>query len=377
MSDHQTSQPPHPMRGGALDALRFAAALFVVVFHFGDEAPVALQSMHGFMARGYLATDFFLMLSGFVLALAYGDAVTNDRLGPGRFWIRRFVRVYPTHFITLCALMAMVALAGLVGVQSSAGDGRFDWSGIPSQVLLLHAFGQGAGHWNIPSWSISTLLVCYAAFPLLWRAMQRIDRPAAALALGLIVLVSADLFSRMVLGFELASLPGQWCLLRAAPLFVVGLTLARAVRTLDLSAVEARAMALGGGAVFAANALAGGSDMIGLLAICAVIMGCGARPVARPIPGAAWGARISFSLFMVHTLTGAVWFDLVEPLAGQIGGGAAWAMWLGAVIMAVLAGSLYERLIDAPIQRALKARLFGRPTLTARPAPRPAPEPSA
>ena len=58
------------MRGGALDALRFFASLFVVLFHFGDEAPIPLADMHSVWARGYLATDFFLMLSGFVLARA-------------------------------------------------------------------------------------------------------------------------------------------------------------------------------------------------------------------------------------------------------------------------------------------------------------------
>lgn len=48
-----------PARGGALDALRFVASALVVVFHFGGEAPVALQSIHAFPGRGYLATGFF------------------------------------------------------------------------------------------------------------------------------------------------------------------------------------------------------------------------------------------------------------------------------------------------------------------------------
>ena len=73
-----------PARGGALDALRFVASALVVVFHFGDAAPISLQSMHGFLGRGYLATDFFLMLSGFVLMYmpiepAYIEAMRHDR----------------------------------------------------------------------------------------------------------------------------------------------------------------------------------------------------------------------------------------------------------------------------------------------------------
>ena len=58
--------PSAPVRGGALDALRFLASMFVVLFHFGDEAPIPLADLHSVWERGYLATDFFLLLSGFV-----------------------------------------------------------------------------------------------------------------------------------------------------------------------------------------------------------------------------------------------------------------------------------------------------------------------
>ena len=371
------------MRGGALDALRFVAALFVVVFHFGDEAPIALQSMHGFLGKGYLATDFFLMLSGFVLAKAYGSAVTGGQVSLGRFWFKRFVRCYPTHLITLGALAAMVALGAILGMNAD-NAGRFDWSGLPAQVLLLHAFGIGGGHWNIPSWTISTLLICYAFFPALWRFMLRIERPAAALGLGLTILVASDLFSRAFLGSEQFSLPFQWCMLRAAPLFLVGLTLARAVQTLRLSPLDARIMGFGGGAVLLANAFVVGPDMISILAICAIVMGCGASPATRAIPGAAWGARVSFCLFMVHTITGAVWFDAVEPLAARIHPAVesvaweAWGMWLAGLAGTLLVAAVYDRWIDAPVQRYLNRRLFGqKPVSSVRPAQHPAPEPSA
>lgn len=371
--------PIRPVRGGALDALRFVAALFVVVFHFGDQAPVALQSVHGFLGRGYLATDFFLMLSGFVLAKAYGDTVLANRISLGRFWAKRFTRCYPTHIITLCALMVMVAVGALLGFQSDAGDGRFDWSGIPAQIFLLHAFGIGGGDWNIPSWTISTLLICYAFFPMLWRMMGRIDRPATALAIGLSILLASDLFSRWFLGTGQANLSFQWCMLRAAPLFLVGLTLARAVQTFRLSPGDARLMGFGGGAALLVNAMVVGPDMINILAICAIIMGCGASPATRAIPGAEWGARVSFCLFMVHTLTGAVWFDLVEPLTARIHPAVesvaweAWAMWLGSLVFTLLVATFYDRLIDAPIQKILNARLFG---VSARPARHQAPQPS-
>ncbi|MES2835531.1 MAG: acyltransferase [Pseudomonadota bacterium] len=383
MTDVSAQNPvSKAVRGGALDALRFVAALFVVVFHFGDEAPVALETMHGFLGRGYLATDFFLMLSGFVLAKAYGAAVASGKVSLGRFWSKRFVRCYPTHIITLAALAAMVALGALMGFNAD-NAGRFDWSGLPAQVFLLHAFGVGGGHWNIPSWTISTLLICYAFFPALWRAMLRIQQPAAALALGLAILVGADLLSLQFLSTEQFDLPFQWSMFRAAPLFLVGLTLARAIQTARMTAGQARLLGFGGGAVLLANALMVGPDMINILAICTIIMGCGASPATRAIPGAAWGARVSFCLFMVHTLTGAVWFDVVEPLAARIHPAVetvaweGWVMWLGSLAVTLVAAAVYDRWIDAPIQRVLNARLFGPRAATPRPAPHPAPAPSA
>lgn len=375
------------VRGGALDGLRFLAALFVVVFHFGDEAPVAIASLHESLGRGYLATDFFLMLSGFVLARAYGAPIIAGTVSPGRFWWKRFTRCYPTHLITLGLLTAMVAIAALLGVAANHPE-NFPWSGVPAQILLLHVFGQGGGQWNIPSWTISALLVCYAAFPWLWRRMLYVRRPLTALGLGLLILVGADLASLALLGAEQFSLPFQWAIVRAAPLFLVGLTLARIVQTGTWSPGSARLTGFAGVVLLLGNAALSGPDLVNVLAIATVIVGCGAAPVTRPLPGAEWGARVSFSLFMTHTLTGAVWFGLVVPqlvrrlptletVAWQ-----GWMLWLGAGVAALVVADLYNRLIDAPIQRRLNARLFAPGARSpfsrwSRPARYPAPEPSA
>ncbi|QTC87171.1 acyltransferase family protein [Brevundimonas pondensis] len=369
------------MRGGALDALRFVAALFVVVFHFGDTAPISLQSMHGFLGRGYLATDFFLILSGFVLAKAYGAGVASGKVSLGRFWLKRFARCYPTHVITLAILVVMVLTAGALGMQAT-NAGRFDLAGLPAQIFLLHAFGLGGGHWNIPSWTISTLLICYAFFPMLWRAMLRLNSVWISLGLAIAIIVGSNALSLALLGEQQFSLPFQWCMFRAAPLFLVGLALARAVQTGRWTDKSARIVGFGGGAVLLANAFMVGPDLINVLAICAIIIGCGASPVTRPIPGAEWGAKVSFCLFMVHTITGAVWFDVVEPLAARLHPAVesvaweAWAMWFGALVFTLIASDLYNRFIDEPIQKWIGRKWFARP-VSSRPDPRPAAEQSA
>ena len=380
-----TSSPAALVRGGALDALRFLASMFVVLFHFGDEAPVPLADLHSVWQRGYLATDFFLMLSGFVLARAYGAGVASGRIAPLQFWLKRFARSYPTHLITLAILVLLVVEASLIG-RAPAHPERFPWSGLPAQVLLLHAFGMGGGQWNIPAWTLSALLICYAFFPWLWRAMMRLPGAMAALALGLAILMGGQALSLTLLHHSLFDLPFQWAMVRAVPLFLIGLTLARAVEAGRWSPRTARLIGLGGAAALLANVAVAGPDMISLLAICVLVLGCGALPpilpTTRPIPGAAWGARVSFSLFMTHTITGAVWFGVIQPVIERLHPAAAtvawqaWGVWLAALIAAVVAADLYNRLIDAPLQRAIRRRWFSAPD-SPRPDPRPVAEPSA
>ena len=377
-----TPQPAALVRGGALDALRFLASMFVVLFHFGDEAPIPLADLHSVWERGYLATDFFLLLSGFVLARAYGAGVVSGRITPVRFWLKRFARSYPTHLITLAILALLVLEASMIGKTPVHAE-RFEWSGLPAQILLLHAFGLGGGQWNIPAWTLSALLICYAFFPWLWRAMRRLPGPLTALALGLTLMLVGQALSLTLLGHALFDLPFQWAMFRAAPLFLIGLTLARAVETADWSPRTARLIGLGGGAALLANVAVAGPDLVSLIAICAAVLGCGALPTAKPIPGAAWGAKVSFSLFMTHTITGIVWFSGVQPLMERFHPAAAtvawqaWGLWGLALVAAVVAADLYNRLIDAPLQGAIRRRWFSTGNLSSRPDPRPVAEPSA
>lgn len=62
------------------------------------------------------------MLSGFVLARAYGPGVVSGRLTLSRFWLKRFARSYPTHLITLAILALLVFEAFLVGEPRSTSS---------------------------------------------------------------------------------------------------------------------------------------------------------------------------------------------------------------------------------------------------------------
>lgn len=86
-----------------LDGLRGVAALIVVAFHLFETFSGGL--VFQIINHGYLAVDFFFMLSGFVIAYAYDDRwQKNMKLWD--FFKRRLVRLHPMlifgTFIGMC-----------------------------------------------------------------------------------------------------------------------------------------------------------------------------------------------------------------------------------------------------------------------------------
>lgn len=74
-----------------LDGLRGVAAMIVVAFHLFEtySKGAAFQTLN----HGYLAVDFFFVLSGFVIGYAYDDRW--DRMTVWGFFKRRLVRLHP------------------------------------------------------------------------------------------------------------------------------------------------------------------------------------------------------------------------------------------------------------------------------------------
>lgn len=95
-SSYLASKPRYEI----LDGLRGVAALIVVAFHLFEtysEGP-AFQILN----HGYLAVDFFFVLSGFVIGYAYDDRW--GKMSLGAFFKRRLVRLHP-----------MVVMGALIG----------------------------------------------------------------------------------------------------------------------------------------------------------------------------------------------------------------------------------------------------------------------
>lgn len=108
-----------------LDGLRGVAAFLVILYHFGEG--FATSPVDQMMNHGYLAVDFFFVLSGFVIGYAY-DGRWSRGMTAGRFMLRRVIRLHP-----------MVVLSVLLGAVAYLLQGSVRWDGTPVHLphLLL------------------------------------------------------------------------------------------------------------------------------------------------------------------------------------------------------------------------------------------------
>jgi len=122
-----------------LDALRGAAALAIAIYHFSPTW------------AGYLAVDFFFVLSGFVLSHTYLYRKTPITFR--EFTFRRLARLYPLHIFTLLMFMLVwITIHGQMPVQPDGTLFTFF-----QQLTFTQNIGLNPGglSWNYPSWSIS------------------------------------------------------------------------------------------------------------------------------------------------------------------------------------------------------------------------------
>jgi peptidoglycan/LPS O-acetylase OafA/YrhL len=88
MNNNSLSTKPHyPI----LDGLRGVAAIIVVAFHLTE--PLGTGHLDILVNHGYLAVDFFFLLSGFVIGYAYDDRW--HKMTIGTFFKRRIERLQP------------------------------------------------------------------------------------------------------------------------------------------------------------------------------------------------------------------------------------------------------------------------------------------
>ena len=224
------AHPADPARTGvkdrgelrALTSVRGIAAWFVVLYHIRLSVAGLPAGVVAVFGKGYLAVDFFFLLSGFVIWLTWGERIrAGGWPAVPRFLQKRIARIWPLHLVMLsCA----IGLAVLLAATGRENPHHYPFTELPLHVLLLQNWGF-TRHlaWNDPSWSISAELGAYLLFPLLvlavdWRRVPTLAILVAISALfALLHLIMAG-FGAATLGTDIA----RFGLLRCVTEFAAG-----------------------------------------------------------------------------------------------------------------------------------------------------------
>ena len=152
----------HDHRLAALDALRGVAALAVVLFHVCIPLGVIAAP------NGYLAVDFFFLLSGYVLAHVYDARLRIGRIGPAWFMRARLARLYP---LALLGVLMGVGGAAIRYAPWLRGWGLAEFAATAAANLLVLPLGRlsfASDHplfaFNAPVWSLFWELVVNAVY---------------------------------------------------------------------------------------------------------------------------------------------------------------------------------------------------------------------
>ncbi len=109
-----------------LDGLRGVAALLVVFYHIFEGLSFAAGgTLITTINHGYLAVDFFFILSGFVIGYAYDDRWKTTLTMKG-FFKRRLIRLHP-----------MIVMGALLGVVAYCLQGCVQWDGTKMPVSMV------------------------------------------------------------------------------------------------------------------------------------------------------------------------------------------------------------------------------------------------
>ncbi len=137
---------------------RFIAALSVVFFHYGmDVFPANIPYLHEAVTAGPIAVNYFYVLSGFIMAIAYYRPQQKDSFNKWKYWLARFARIYPVYFIAL--LLIVVAKYKLLTSDPLV---------LPLHLTMLQAWIPGFPiTLNTPGWSLSVEAFFYFCFPFL------------------------------------------------------------------------------------------------------------------------------------------------------------------------------------------------------------------
>jgi len=337
----------------SLQYARAIAALAVVFVHLTDFA--VFEPLHLPVVGGF-GVDVFFIISGFIMW------TTAAEMKPGRFVVRRLIRIVPAYWI-FTTLLVVIALAA----HSLTPDVTLDARSLLGSYLFIPYYNAGGGIQPLllQGWTLNFEMWFYAVFAAALFLPGRQLRFCAVCGVLVVCSVAGALLGPQDAVLRTYTDPTliEFCL---------GMGLAAVGRRQWLGGWLAGAVvALGLGALIVADANASiGWPRFIWLGLPALVFVAGLLGLEAPIARrrAAWLVAIgnaSYSLYLSHpfvlkamaVIAGAV----VARLPGVPTVVAAVAFGLAGMVAAVGFAWLAFRFVEDPITRGLNARLLRKP----------------
>jgi peptidoglycan/LPS O-acetylase OafA/YrhL len=289
------------VRLASLDIGRMAACWYVMLFH----ASMDVHAQNAVLGYGFSGVQFFMMLSGYVLARPYLETQPNRPFSLGRYALGRVTRILPPYYVVVLLAAAMTFL-GHGSSATPVSRAELPWH-VFAHLAFVHTFFVGTFNSLVSVlWSLGLEWQYYVVMPALLVAF-RARRPW----LVMLVVIVFTVLARQALT---AWVPERGYLLRGLCFarlteFAAGVALAALLgRRWSKGRVFAFAVVLGGlglasvtrGAVYTEFGVQG-----------VVLVVFTALRLFGPAVARSKGTRflqflgeVSYSTYLVHTLAG-------------------------------------------------------------------------
>jgi peptidoglycan/LPS O-acetylase OafA/YrhL len=189
-----------PRRGrlAALDGLRLAAALMVVLYHYtgqisnawGESTVRLFPQIHNYTSYGWTGVYLFFIISGFVICMSGWNRPLRE------FFISRVVRLYPAYWFAIIAVTLVTMLypviqepaspqqllMNLTMLQDPHQVGNIDavywtlWAELRFYLLFALVVWRGLTYRRVVAfcvlWTVASLFVSYSKEPMLRSLVQ-------------------------------------------------------------------------------------------------------------------------------------------------------------------------------------------------------------
>jgi peptidoglycan/LPS O-acetylase OafA/YrhL len=342
-------------RINALDYLRGLMALAVMAFHFQKWHTGAWDAQTLLGKLGVYAVSAFFVLSGLTLAHVYQNRLGTSGTELKRYFIHRFIRIFPLLWLVTAITIAINDHTDLV-------TALLNFTGLFVCVVPIRDIAHGV-------WSIGDELVYYAIFPIFIYFFRRKQVIWMLLLLGLSLLLGG-IYAFVWLHAE-RSFVQQWDVyvqpMNHAFFFLAGAFLALQIKPHNRLFLLFSALGFGLLFYFWPNCSNPNDLILGLNRVMlslAVIGFCSClyhldfvaeKPLHRVL---SWLGEISYALYLIHPLA----YRFGNVMAAKVDIDAPMLFMVFGIGLSLLLAHLITEFFDKPTRKALQSILLGNRT---------------